>query len=421
MDPDSSLALAGRLGVACLVGLAVGVEREFAASTRRMRHRFAGVRTFPLLGLVAGAAAAVATTSAPVAAALIAVAGALVVVAYACAARRGDLDATTEVAALVVLAAGFLAGLGRMEIAGAMGAVTVLALAEKSRIHGFVGKIAPETLVAGARFAVLALVVLPFLPEGPFGPEPGFRPRELWAYVLVVSGVGFIAHVAQQAAGREHGFEWAGLLGGLVSSTGVTLTFARESREKRDASGAACAVAALVACVVVPLRMFALALAMRPRAALAAAPWLVAPFVASAAAAFVARRHVPKTGDAAASGNPLRLLPALQMAVAFQLVLYAVDWASRRHGSGGVLVTAGLAGLTDVDALAFSLSKSGIDPDDAATYGRALAIGLAANTLFRLVIAVVVGRGTFRARVAAGLAVIAAASAASAAFLRGSP
>jgi nucleotide-binding universal stress UspA family protein len=133
--------------------------------------------------------------------------------------------------ALVVLAAGYLAGLGRLGPASAIFAVTALVLVEKSRIHGLVHRIRSETLEAAARFAVLALVVLPLLPEGPFGPGPGLRPRELWALVLVFSGLSFAGFVAPRVVGGDRGWGLSGMLGGLISSTAVTLTHARESRQ----------------------------------------------------------------------------------------------------------------------------------------------------------------------------------------------
>jgi uncharacterized membrane protein (DUF4010 family) len=220
-----------RLGVAALGGLAVGVEREWSSSRGERAPRFAGVRTFLLLGLIGGLAADLHVRGETVAGALLlAAAAALVVAAYVMAARGGDVDGTTEVAALLVLAVGMLAGLGQLALASALSAATALVLVEKTRIHSLVQAMQPQTLQAGARFAVLALVVLPLLPEGPFGPSPGIRPRELWALVLLFSGLSFAGFIALRLAGPGRGHGVAGLLGGLISSTVVALTFARESR-----------------------------------------------------------------------------------------------------------------------------------------------------------------------------------------------
>ena len=163
------------------------------------------------------------------AAMLFAGAVAIVAVAYAAASRR-DVDGTTEVAALVVLAAGLLAGTGAYRLASAIIALEALLLVEKSRLHSLVRRIDDTELRAGVRFAVMACVILPLLPKGPYGPFGGLRPRELWALVLFFSALSFLGHVARRLAGPGHGYLVTGLLGGIVSSTNVTFTFARLSR-----------------------------------------------------------------------------------------------------------------------------------------------------------------------------------------------
>ena len=145
-----------------------------------------------------------------------------------------DIDATTEVAAIVVLGAGALGGLGYLRLSAALTTLTVLLLAEKPRLHGFVERLDEPTMLAAARFAVMSIVILPLLPEGPFGPGPGIKPRELWMLVLLFSGMSFVGYIAQRMSGAA-GYPLTGLLGGLVSSTSVTLTFARL---EQDASAA---------------------------------------------------------------------------------------------------------------------------------------------------------------------------------------
>ena len=142
-----------------------------------------------------------------------------------------DIDGTTEVAALVVMGAGVLGGLGELRLSAALTTLTVLLLVEKPRLHRLVDRIDETTLLAAARVAVMSVVVLPLLPEGSFGPAPGVRPRGLWILVMMFSGMSFAGYVAQRLAGAA-GYPITGLLGGLVSSTSVTLTFARLSRSQ---------------------------------------------------------------------------------------------------------------------------------------------------------------------------------------------
>jgi uncharacterized membrane protein (DUF4010 family) len=245
------------VAAAALGGLAVGIERQWSGHARR---HFGGVRTFALLGGAAGLAGWLwAGGYGGPATLLIGGAIALIAVAY-WAVSGSDIDGTTEVAALVVVAAGFVAGLGQLAAASAVIAVTVLMLVEKTRLHGWVRALRDVELRAGARFAVMAVVVLPLLPEGPYGPFGGVRPRLLWILVLLFSGLSFAGYVARRLVGAERGYAVAGLLGGLVSSTQVTLAHARASRDE-PALGIALAGGALAASTV----LFARTLSWRDR------------------------------------------------------------------------------------------------------------------------------------------------------------
>jgi uncharacterized membrane protein (DUF4010 family) len=399
-----------RLGVAALGGLAVGVEREWSSSRGERAPRFAGVRTFLLLGLIGGLAADLHVRGETVAGALLlAAAAALVVAAYVMAARGGDVDGTTEVAALLVLAVGMLAGLGQLALASALSAATALVLVEKTRIHSLVQAMQPQTLQAGARFAVLALVVLPLLPEGPFGPSPGIRPRELWALVLLFSGLSFAGLIALRLAGPGRGHGVAGLLGGLISSTVVALTFARESREE-GRLGRALALGVIAACTVLYVRVAVLSSVLNPDVGLAAGSYLAAPLAAGAlVAVLIVRGGQPQATEVPMPRNPLRLAAAIQMAVAFQTVLYLVGWASTRFGSSGAFLSAAVLGLTDVDALTYSMAKLGYGPLGPAVAARGLAVGILSNTAFKLALVGSLGRGVFRRLAGAGLAALAAA------------
>lgn len=397
-----------RLGVAALGGLAIGIEREWSQRQSGGARRFAGVRTFLLLGLIGGLAAELVREEFVVGAVVaFAAAAALAVVAYGRRANREDPDATTEVTAVVVLMAGFLAGAGRLGLASGVIAITVLVLVEKSRIHSMVARLPAPTLFAAARFGVMALVILPLLPEGPFGPEPGFRPRQLWAFVVLFSGLSFLGFVSLHAVGPRRGYGLSGLLGGLVSSTLVTLTFARESRQKEAPSGAL-ALGAVGACTILFPRMVVLLALLRPPVAVEAVRLFWAPFLLGVIwIAWSFRReglHDEQGGPL--PENPLRLVSAMQMTLGFQLVLYAVHWARGRFGSAGLLASGGLLGVADVDALTYSMVR--IDAE-AATAAQVLLVGALSNTLLKLGIAIVFGNPEFRRAVAVGLGLLTAA------------
>lgn len=401
------LEVAGRLALAALTGLAIGLEREWSGHASGPRARFAGVRTFLLLGLIGGMAGLLATGGwRELAIALLGGAGLLAAGAYVVAAwQTGDRDGTTETAALLVLATGTLCGLGYRGTGSGVAAVAVLALAEKSRIQGLIARIGARELLAAFRFAVLALVVLPLLPAGPYGPYDAIRPRELWAIVLLFSGVSFLGYLARRAVGPEWGYGIAGLLGGLVSSTAVTLTFARASRSL-PAYESGLGLGVIAACTTLIPRVLLVSLVMSPPVATSLLPYLLPAGVAGALAIvlLLSRRvPVPVAADAGVhEENPLRLGSAIQMVLAFQLTLLVVPAADRLWGSAGVLGSAAILGLTDMDALTYSMARLGTT-GDAALAARAIAVGLLSNTVLKLGLVLVLGSQRFRRVAGAGL------------------
>jgi uncharacterized membrane protein (DUF4010 family) len=396
-----------RVAVAGLIGLAIGVEREWSGHASGPRARFAGVRTFFLLGLVGGIAGWLsAQDRLLLAAVLVGGSASLAVAAYVVASKQtGDRDGTTEAAALLVLATGSLSGLGYETLAAGVAAVAVLALAEKSRIREFIARIGETELRAALHFVVLAVVVLPLLPTGPFGPRDAIRPRELWSVVLIFSGVNFIGYLARRAVGADRGYGIAGVLGGLVSSTAVTLSFSRQSRVTPEyARGLALGV--IAACTVLLPRVLTVTLVLSPSVARHLVPYVIAPAVVAACFltyALLRKQPSPAYGEERNSGNPLRLGAAIQMALAFQLVLLAVPTAEHLWGPGGVLGSAAVLGLTDMDALTYSMSRLGATTGDAPLAARAIAIGLLSNTILKLGLALGLGAPGFRRSAAAGL------------------
>lgn len=397
--------------IAALGGAAVGLERQWSGHAAGPGARFAGIRTFTMLGALAGSSGWLWVTGVTTPAAIL-LAGAVAIVAAAyVAGSRQDIDGTTEVAALVVLAAGLLAGMGSVRLASGIIAVLTLLLVEKPRLHALAQRIDDVDLRAGARFAVMALVVLPLLPAGPYGPLGGIRPREIWALVLFFSGLSFAGFIARRAVGPQHGYLLTGLLGGLVSSTHVTFTFARTSRtgpgmERALAFGAVAANAMLYPRVLIATAILNAAV-VRPLI-----PYLVAPAIVAALVAVIGARRSP-AGSASAVGavrNPLQLTAALQMAVLFQAVLMVVYLVRGAWGQAGVLTTAAVLGLTDVDALTVSMARgvaSSTSPGAAAT---AIAVGVLANTAMKLALAVILGSPRFRAIAGGALALMLAAA-----------
>jgi uncharacterized membrane protein (DUF4010 family) len=347
---------------------------------------------------------------------LLAGASALIVAAYIIAARPGGhaVEATTEVAALLVLALGVLAGLGFLELASGATAVMVLALSEKERLRRIVTRIGESELRAGLQFAVLALVVMPLLPAGRYGPWGGIEPRGLWIIVLLFSALNFAGYLARKAVGPERGYGVTGLMGGLVSSTAVTFQFSRLSRED-PSLGTGLAVGVLGASTVLLPRVLVISALLNAEVARALIPFLVPPFVVGTVMLLfaVARHWEPAQSAKEEDGirNPLRLTSAIKMALAFQASLMLISYVSSTIGSSGVLASAALLGLTDMDALTLSMSRLGTTPDLVRLSARAIAIGLLGNSALKIALVIGLGAGRYRQLAAGGLGALAATGA----------
>jgi uncharacterized membrane protein (DUF4010 family) len=408
------LALVAGLAVAVLAGAAIGLERQWSGHASGERARFGGIRTFTLLGALSGLAGWMSTGDLrPMAIVLLASACGLIALGYA-AASRHDVDATTEVAALVVVAAGCLAGAGHLALASAVAAATTLLLLEKTRLHAMVARVDDAALRASVRFAAMACIILPLLPSGPYGPLNAIRPRELWALVLFFSGLSFAAWLARRIVGPDRGTIVAGVLGGLISSTSVTLNFARSSQAD-DAPRLALGLGAVAACTVMLARVAVACAVLNPSLALLMPRYLGPAFVVGLAILLARWPSHRSTSAEAGSDSPLQLKAALQMTALFQVVLFVIRAVQSRWSASALIATSAFIGLTDVDALTLSLARSSTAAD--ALTAAALAAGVLANTVVKLAIAVVIGRGMFRAVVSATLGTMAAAMLA-ALFLR---
>lgn len=400
------------LTIATLGGAALGVERQRSGHAEGPHARFAGVRTFTLIGLGAGLGGWLWVTGFQLLAAIL-LGGfvALTIVAYARASAT-DVDGTTEVAAIVAITSGALAGAGAPALASGIYAITVLLLVEKTQLHGLVRLLDADDIRAGARFAVMAAVVLPLLPEGPYGPAGTVRPRLLWTLVLFFSGLSFVGVIARRLVGAGRGYVLAGFVGGLLSSTSVTLTYARLSSAHPSAGRSLAAGTMGANAVLLPRVLFATMFLAPP---LARVLWLpfVAPFAIAVGLALRGLSVADTPDSAAPARNPLQFRAALEMAAVFQVVLFSVAFANAWFGDAGLYGSAAVLGLADVDALTVSMADRVAKGAGIEVAGTAITIGVLSNTLVKLAIALSVGRGHFRTLAAVGLGAMALALGAS--------
>lgn len=395
------------LGVALAAGLLIGMERQQSSSEEDHGNFLGGARTHPLVALVGACSMLLARQLGAVALALGLVAvGAFLLVGYVDDIKKGrDRGLTSEVAFLLSFSLGALAlsqgvvePLERKLIAVAsIAVIATLLLSIKLSLHSVLAKASKQDVFATLKFLLVAVVALPLLPDRTFGPLDVLNPRNLGLMVVLIAGISFVGYLAIRILGARRGLGLTGLVGGLVSSTAVTLSFSGKAKEEPRLN-ASFALAVVLASSVMFLRVL-LEVAVVNQALLArlAVPMGAMAVGGALASAFLYRRS--RKSEASLPdiqfNNPFELSSALKFAALFGAILLVSKAATTYFGSGATYLTGLLAGTTDVDAITLSmanLAKGGLAPEVAVT---TILIAVASNSVVKATMATVVGGWAF--------------------------
>jgi uncharacterized membrane protein (DUF4010 family) len=399
MLPDPFVDLAIALGL----GLLVGLQRE------SKNIPAAGLRTFALVTLSGTLAALLArhTGGWVVAVGLFAIALLAAVSHYTTATKDGDGGLTTEVALLAMYLIGAGIILGDRRLAVVLGGTVAVLLQAKAPFQKAMERLGEDDVRAIIKFALLALVILPVLPDQAFGPWAVFNLFEIWLLVVLIVGINLAGYIAWKFVGARSGVLLGGLLGGVISSTATTVGYARRTKESRDAAPLA-AVVIMIATAVVAIRVLVEVAVVAPRVlAQVAIPIgivLAAAIVLSLAVWWRAARHPANLPE---QENPTMLRAALVFAAVYAIVLLAVAWVRHAIGDSALYYVAVVAGLTDVDAITLSTAKMAslgqLDPGRA---WRVILIAFVANLAFKTGIVAVLGSRRLLLRVAVLFAIL---------------
>ncbi|MDR3703349.1 MAG: DUF4010 domain-containing protein [Candidatus Sulfopaludibacter sp.] len=336
-----------------------GLEREERRAGNE-HYSFGGVRTYPLIGLVAYAVSLLSGGQMlPVIAGFAVVAGFLMLSYWHKLQTSGLPGVTTEMSALVTYVAAALVYRGEFWIATTLTVASMLLLELKVALEGLSKRIAPQEVLTFTKFLLLTAVILPVLPDRGFGPFD-INPAKAWLVVVAVSTVSYGSYVIQKITRGQGGVMLAALLGGAYSSTVTTLVLAkRAAREKRPHlfSGLT-----LVASGMMYLRLAALVTLFNRRLImLLGAPFLVLAAAALALGWLWSRIPDPTSGDVEREfepKNPLELGAALGFAALFVAMLVATHLVVQYLGKAGVYSLAALMGVTDVDPFIMGMTQS---------------------------------------------------------------
>ena len=492
----SLLTLFSQLGLACLLGFMVGLEREMGGAP----NPHGGLRDFvmfALLGAVSGLAALMYENSWLIFAGFLGVLTLVVSGYWITVLRQKDEDTgiTTEIAAILTFFMGVLVMKGALVLAIALGIIVLAVLSQKSAIKYFSSNVQRIELEAALQFLIITFIVLPILPNRsldayftlPAGnvaeiiqdtaevrikPSKGYffepnidlqiytgaeghvgainirdisdtevsgvyrgehlhllevgeevraplgvdvvstmlsalNPYKIWLIVVLVSLVSFAGYTLIKIVGASAGIGLTGLIGGLASSTVTTLSFAKRSKELPHLNRNF-AVAVVLACsVMFPRLLLQIGIVNQALMKNMALPILVMGATGLAIAVFFYLRSKDETTQSTEMGfsNPFSLKAAITFGAVFASILMFTRLAISYLGEAWLPMIAVVSGLTDADAIAFSLSdaqQAGVISLDWASFN--LVLGALSNTFMKLFLVFTLGhRGLFKNLAAAFL------------------
>ncbi|MEQ8483030.1 MAG: MgtC/SapB family protein [Pseudomonadales bacterium] len=401
------------LALAVALGFLVGLERE------RAPDKLIGLRSFALIGAFGGLAGLLAADWGGWVAGVGLAALTAMILAHRLRlpAREPDREfgTTTMVAAAIVFLLGAACVAGYRVHAVVLGGLTIILLHWKQPLHGLAARLGNEEFNAIARFVLITLVVLPVLPNASYGPYAVFNPFHTWLLVVLIVALNLVGYVALRLLGSRRGAILGGVLGGMVSSTATTVSFAGLARDDRAAAPGA-ALIILIASTVVYARIgIELAVVAPGLLAAAAGPLLAFTVLMLAASAAVYPRVSRQSVTLPAQSNPARLQVALTFGVLYVVILFTLAAARDWIGDHALYAVAFVSGLTDVDAMTLSVGRLYAQGDLAADVAwRAVFLASLANLLFKVGAGCVIGGPALRrfllpagaATLAGGLAVL---------------
>lgn len=317
---------------------------------------------------------------------------------------------TTAASALMVFCSGALMGIGLEKYAVMLAIVLAITLGSRAWTDKWSSSLTGTDIRAGLQFACLTGVLLPLVPNQTLWGI--FNPYTTWLMVVLISGVNFVGYIAMRWLGARAGAAVTGFIGGIASSTAVTLAFSRRSETEQE-NGGAFALAILLAQLSMALRLIVLTLLLNYAFALSTLwMWGVLLGVCVAVCGLIALRHGKLAeGQVPAVKNPLDISSAVKFALLYAVVVFLIEKSGSNLGSGFLAISF-FSGIPDTAALVMSMANQASASLDTGTLSYTLAalgimIGVLSNTLVKLGLSIVFGRGQFRKLAATGLGITA--------------
>jgi uncharacterized membrane protein (DUF4010 family) len=397
-----------KIALVLFLSFLTGLEREERRGSNE-RFAFGGVRTYPLIGLIAyGISFLSGGEILPITLGFAVVGGFLMLSYRNKLQGSGFAGMTSEMSALITYLAAALVYREQFWIATTLTVASMLLLELKAGLEGLTAKVPPDEILTFTKFLLLTAVILPVLPNRGFGPFD-INPAKTWLVVVAVSTVSYGSYVIQKVTKGHGGVMMAGLLGGAYSSTVATVVLAkRAARENRPHlfSGVT-----LVASGMMYLRLAGLvSLFNHDLIVHLGVPFVILGGGAIGTGWLWSRIPDKRTGDIEREyepKNPLEMRAALFFAALFLAVLVATHLVVTYIGQAGIYALAAVMGITDVDPFIMGMTQSAGQATALNVAASAILIAAASNNLVKGIYAYSMSdrkTGTFSVSLLASLA-----------------
>lgn len=389
MDPQ--LELIWKLGTSLAIGLLIGIERGWHGRTEDEGDRVAGIRTFSLSGLLGGIWAVLIPYTGEWILGLVFIAfTGLIIASYVFeqkAPDEHDIGITTEVGLLLTFTLGAWAALGYQIEALATAVVVTTLLSIKPVLHSWLQKIEMEVIYAGIKLLIISVILLPLLPNQGYGPWNTLNPYWIWWMVVLISGLSFLGYILVKYAGEDKGTLLTSIIGGLASSTAVTISLAQFAKQQKKAKPHIYVAGVLIASVIMLVRVF-IEVSVVNRGLLDPLwiPLTVMLILTLGCVFWLWMKSEDESTEENPKldlGNPLQLPTALKFGALLAVILVLATALQEWFGDQGVYLLSLLSGLMDVDAITLSLSKMAQAEITAAVATLGIVIAVISNTLVK--------------------------------------
>lgn len=416
-----------------LVGLILGLETETRTSVKDEKSKLGGVRTYTMLSLFGGIAGIFYLNNLTIFSVLLflAVFG-LVISAYIWNIKlNGAFGLTTEVAVIITFILGFFATskIIPLELVLVILVLLLFFLSGKTGITNLVSKIQHQEVVDFIKFGIIALVILPFLPNSDvylsdllnyiglnnaleansqFNSFLLLNPYSLWFTVVLISGFGLLGYVLSKFIGTTKGSVITGFFAGFISSTAAVISLAAKSK-KNSKSTISYVASALLAnsssFIVVGALVLVSSQILFEQTFLFFIILFITGIVCSALLLIKASRNHEVSEDV--KYEPFTVIPAIKLVTIILVVRLVIQFLQLSNTDENLIIFfTSLAGLAGIDApivaIAGLLNAGNISVEMAVL---AVVLINAVNFIAKIVYGFVFGEKKFGWTLGAGLAV----------------